>query len=93
MVMKETLKLNEEESTSLNSDFDSCKAVQKCLSFSTILDSEKNDILDDAHQELMDMNCQDRFDTEYKRAELKVKLSAIDENECNFIDYGNLKNA
>ena len=65
--------------------------MQKYLSSSTILDFEENDMLDDAHQEIMDMHCQDTFETECKRVELKVKLSSIDENECNDADHTHLK--
>ena len=48
-------------------------------------------MLDDVHQEIMDMHCQDKFDTEFKIIELKFKLISIDGNECNVIDYGHLK--
>ena len=89
--MKETLKLNEEESASLNVDCDGHKVMQKYLSSSNVLDFEENDVLDDTCQEIMDMHCQDAFDTECKRIELKFKLNSIDDNECNAIDYGHLK--
>ena len=48
-------------------------------------------MLDDVHQEIMEMHCQETFDTECKRIELKVKLNSLYENECNVIDYGHLK--
>ena len=51
------------------------------------LDFETNDMLDHAHQEIMDMHFQDVFDIEWKRIELKVKLNYLDENDCDIIDY------
>ena len=75
----------------LNVDCDSHKVLQKYLISSIILEFEKNDMLDDVHQEIMNMNCQDEFDTECKRIEFKVNLNYADENECNVIDYGDLK--
>ena len=49
-------------------------------------------MLDYLHLEIMDMNCQDALDAEYKREKLKIKLNSIDENDRNVIDYGHLKN-
>ena len=65
--MKEILKLNEEESTSLNFDHVSHKVMQKYSSSSTILDFEENDMLDDVCQEIMDMYCHGSFGTECER--------------------------
>ena len=56
------------------------------------LDFEKNDMIDELYSEIMDMHCQDNFGTECKREELKIKLSSIDENDNNVLDYGYLKN-
>ena len=39
VIMKEILKLNEEEFSNLNFDYDSYKVMQKYLSYSTVLDS------------------------------------------------------
>ena len=58
------LKLNAEESVSLFFIYDSYKVMQKYLSSSMTLDFETNDMLDHAHQEIMDMHFQDVFDIE-----------------------------
>ena len=71
--MKETLKLDAEEAASLNFDCDSCKVLQKYLSSSMTLDLEGNDMLDDVHQEIIDMDCQDAFDTQCKKNRINVK--------------------
>ena len=91
MIMKETLKLNEEESSKLNFDYDSYEVIQQYLNSSTVLDFEENDMLDELHLEIMDMHCQDVFGTECKREEFKIKLCSIDENDNNVLDYGHLK--
>ena len=41
--------------------------------------------------EIMDIHCQDAFDTECKSEELKIKLNQTNENYCDVIDYGHLK--
>ena len=38
MILKEILKLNEEESSNLNFDYDSHKVMQQCLSSSIVFD-------------------------------------------------------
>ena len=57
MIMTEVLKLNEEEHSKLNFDYDSHEVMQKKLSSSTVLDFKKNDMLDDLCLENMDMHC------------------------------------
>ena len=66
------MKLNHEESSKLNFDYESHKVMQKNLSSSAILEFEENDVLDDLHLEIMDTCCQDSFETECKRTKLKM---------------------
>ena len=89
--MKEILKLNEEESSNLNLDYDSCKAIKQYSNSSTLLEFEENDMLDELHLEIMGMHCQDAFAVGCKREELKMKLNLIDENDDNVLDYEHLK--
>ena len=62
--------------------------MRKYLSYSTVLNFEENDMIDDLYQETIEIHCQDMFHTECKRVELKVKLNSLDENDYNMIDYG-----
>ena len=73
IVMKEVLKLNSEEAANLNFYLYSHKVTQKYLTSSTTLDFEVNDMLDDAHQEIMDMHFQDAFDAKCKKI-IKYKI-------------------